>query len=725
MMRANLTALNHGITEPTVLLIDDDAMIRLLAAEALEDAGFKVVVAANAERGLALFETACADLVLLDIMMPGMSGYEACAHIRAHRLGQHIPIIVMTGLDDRKSILEAYEAGATDFITKPILWDLLPFRVRYALRSSRALQDSMRSQALLSKSQRIANMGSWEWNCETDTLTGSDELLHIHGVAPWAPLSELRTLLKCVHDQDRPMLEPLLAAAVLDGQAYSAEFRIVRPSGEIRHVSEQTSVEFGPDGGVLAIQGIQHDTTQKTETANHIHLLAYSDPLTGLANRALFREMMAHWLAYSTRRDLHLALILVNLDQFKVINDTLGSAIGDEVLKITSDRLRTCVRAEDPKTAAGLSKESTLARLGADEYTVVLVDIKNAENAIRVANRILDQLSQPFVVNGHELSVGASIGIAISPDDGNDVNALLQNASTAMHAAKSIGPRQVRLYSNAMSEAIRQRHTLDSELRRALREGELRIHYQAKVDARCGTVVGAEALLRWEHPVRGIVGPGAFIPAAEQSGLIVPMTDWVVECVCAQIAAWSINGIAPVPVSVNLDGKTLRSNGLVDRVRKTVERTGIAISMLEFEMTESILMDDLEASAAVLGDLKALGCRLAIDDFGTGYSSLTYLKRFPVDILKIDRGFIKDLPSDASDAALTTAIVAIGKSLGLDLIAEGVETWEQVDFLNALGCNQVQGFLFSRPIAAEFFEQLLRTRVTHPAPRLRQPAIEH
>ncbi len=377
------------------------------------------------------------------------------------------------------------------------------------------------------------------------------------------------------------------------------------------------------------------------------------------------------------------------------------------------------MRTEDPKTSAVLSKESTLARLGADEYTVLLVDIGNAGNAVGVATRIVDQLSQPFLIEGQELRIGASIGIAITPDDGNDVDALLQNASTAMHAAKAQGPGQVRLYSNAMSEAIRRRHTLDSELRQALRQGELRVYYQAKVDVRTSRVVGAEALLRWDHPVRGMVSPADFIPAAEESGLIINMTDWVVDAVCTQIADWSLGGLKPVPVSINLDGRTLRSDGLVERIRAAVEQSGVDISMLEFEMTESILMDDLAASAAVLHDLKALGCRLAIDDFGTGYSSLTYLKRFPVDILKIDRSFIKDLPADASDAALTTAIVAIGKSLKLDLIAEGVETWEQVDFLDALGCTQVQGFLFSRPIPAEAFVELLKTRFAHPMRRPR------
>jgi diguanylate cyclase (GGDEF)-like protein len=694
----------------TILVIDDDAMIRLIATEAMTDAGHAVLEAGSAEDGLALFDRVPVDLVLLDLMLPGMNGFAACARLRAHPAGRHVPIVVMTGKDDRASILAAFDAGATDFITKPIVWDLLPFRVRYVLRSSQALRDSVRNQALLASSQRIAHMGSWEWLSARNTLSCSEELQRIHGLpcSPGSATHEPNSLLALVHPQDRDGVAAALDGARREGRPYSIEFRIVRPDGGVRNLFEQTDVECDADGQVIAVRGIRHDVTEQAEAARRMHSLAYIDSLTGLANRALFRDMMLQWLPYAQRRALTCAVILVNLDRFKFINDSLGAAVGDAVLKVMSDRLRQCVRAEDPKALGDEpATRQPLARLGADEFSLFLVDIGSADQAMRVVQRLSDALAQSVHVEGNVLNVSASIGVTLSPDDGADVDTLLRNASTAVNAAKEEGRQQVRLYSHAMGERMRKRHALESELRLALENDELRVFYQAKVDARHSLVVGAEALVRWLHPQRGLVSPMEFIPMAEDSGLIVPMTHWMVNSVCAQLAQWLATGQRWVPISVNLDSKSLLSEGLVEHIQGAMARHGIHASMIEFEVTESGLMKDLERSAQVLRRLKALGVRLAIDDFGTGYSSLTYLKRFPLDILKIDRSFVKDLPEDVNDAALTSAIVAMGKSLNLELIAEGVETWEQAEFLLRKGCDLIQGFLFSRPITSEDFAQLL------------------
>ena len=692
----------------TLLVVDDDPMVRLMTNAALADAGYVVVEAGSAEAGLELFDRNPVDLVLLDVILPGMNGFAACSRLRAHPSGQNIPIIVMTGLDDRKSILEAYESGATDFITKPMVWDLLPFRVRYALRASHALRDSVRSQALLASSQRIANMGSWEWLRAHDSLNCSEQLHRIQGTSPDAVMRGCATLLDLVHRQDRDAVERALDRARGDGQPYNIEFRIVRPDGTVRHLFEQTDIERDPNGCVLAVRGIRHDITQQADAARRIHSLSYVDSLTGLPNRALFRDTMQQWLPYAARRDLRCAVLLVNLDRFKLINDSLGTQVGDQVLRVVSERLRNGVRTEDPKgVISATSSQEPLARLGADEFSVFLVDIGSPEQALRVVHRLADALALPIIVEGHELTVSASIGIAITPDDGADVDSLLRNASTATHSAKGEGRRQVRLYSQSMSDAMRRRHTLESELRKALEHDELRVFYQAKVDARTSLVVGGEALVRWQHPQRGMVSPAEFIPAAEESGLIVPLTDWVVNAVCAQLAAWHRAALRRVPISINLDGKSLQSDGLVERIQATAMRHGVEFSRLEFEVTETSLMKDIEVSANVLRHLKRLGAKLAIDDFGTGYSSLTYLKRFPLDILKIDRSFIKDLPNDANDGALTGAIVAMARSLHLELIAEGVETRAQADFLLQLGCHLIQGFLFSRPAPGGEFTQLL------------------
>ncbi len=707
----------------TILIIDDDAMVRLMAEEALADAGYRVVAAPTAEDGLRAFDAEPAALVLLDVLLPGMNGYEACRGLREHPAGQHLPIIVMTGLDDRESIQQAFESGATDFITKPMVWDLLPHRVRYALRASTALRDSVRSQTLLATSQRIAQMGSWEWLAGRESVTCSDELQRIHGFTPGHAGHDCTALFAQVDAQDRAKVECAFREARTEGRSYAIEFRIVRPDGSVRHLFEQTDVEVDSSGSVRAVRGIRHDITRQTEAAHRIHALAYLDALTGLANRARFADLMHQWLPYAARRGLRCAVAIVELDRFRALNDTLGGALGDEVLKSVGERLLSSVRSEDLKIKFGeATQQDPLARLGGDEFGLLLLDIGTPENALSVMHRIADRLAEPLHLPGHVLSLTVSVGIAVAPDDGADVDVLMRNASTALHTAEERGGRQVCLYSQTMSEAMTQRHVLESDLRRAIDSGELQVHYQAKVDARTSRVLGAEALVRWQHPQRGMVGPAQFIPCAEESGLIVPLTDVVVRLVCEQLARWRDAGLPTVPISVNLDGRSLQSAGLVERVRNRIAQTGIETSWLEFEVTESGLMTDLEGSVRVLRELKNLGVRIAIDDFGTGYSSLTYLKRFPLDILKIDRSFIKDLPHDANDAALTSAIVAMGKSLNLELIAEGVETWEQAHFLTTLGCHMVQGFLFSKPVPAQDFARLLSASLASAAAGSTPPA---
>jgi len=708
------------VTRQRILVVDDDAAVRLMAAAALEDAGYDVLEAGTAEEGLALFEAAPTDLVLLDVVLPGMNGYAACALLRAMPAGEAVPVIVMTGLDDRGSIIEAYESGATDFITKPIVWDLLPFRARYALRSSGALQETQRSSALLARSQQLAQMGSWEWDCSSGRVECSAEMHRIHGTEPrpGAPAATgMGPLLAGVHADDLGNLQQMLAFAQTEGQPYELELRVVRPDGTLRRVFEQTDVERDGSGQVVAVRGIRRDITQQVEAERRIRTLAYFDTLTGLANRALFSDMAAQWLPYAERRKLSCAVLFIDIDRFKLINETLGPRIGDEVLKLVGERLRECVRASDVKgSLRGPDGEAVperseqgelLARLGGDEFTLLLVDVADRDASAAVARRIMRSLGEPLRVAGQELTLTVSIGIACTPGDGAELDALLRNASTAMHAAKAAGRNEVRFYLESMSTDMQRRLTLENELRRALEHGEFSVHYQPKVDARSSAIVGAEALLRWQHPTRGNVSPVEFIPVAEESGLIVPITDWVIHTVCRQLAAWRQAGVPVVPVSVNLDGKSMQNEGLMDTIVAAMAVHDIGPAELEFEVTESGLMRDLDRASELLAALKALGLTLSIDDFGTGYSSLTYLKRFPVDVLKIDRSFVKDLMTDANDAALTAAIIAMGLSLNLSLVAEGVETWAQADFLTRRGCHLVQGFLFARPLPSEGFAELL------------------
>jgi diguanylate cyclase (GGDEF)-like protein len=692
----------------SVLIIDDDAIIRLMASAALGDAGYDVVEAANAEAGLEFFCRRRADLVLLDVILPGMNGFEACARLRAHADGANVPIIVMTGLDDRQSIASAFDAGATDFITKPIVWDLLPYRVRYALRASAAFQEALRSRSLLSRSQSLANMGSWEWRPADDSLAWSDEMHRLVGTSPGpSDASAKSLLLEHVHPDDRDKVERALSDAMQQGLPYDIEFRAVKPGGELRWLVEQTSVERLANEAVVAVHGIRRDITKQTEANERIRSLALFDPLTGLANRSLFRKTVEHRLALGQAQGKKCAVVIVDIDRFQLINETLGPQSGDDVLKLVAHRLRDSLRKIDPKdTKRGPPDEESIARLAGDEFTVLLCDIDGPHQVNMVAQRIARSLGEPMVVAERDLIIRASIGIAMSPDDGKDTDALLRSASTAMHAAKQDLHHQVCFYDNAMGAAISHKASIETKLRHAIQHDELRVHYQAKVDVRTSLVVGAEALLRWMHPVRGLMGPLEFIPIAEESDLICQLTQWVTGEVCRQLGAWRAAGLPVRPVSINLDASSLQSQTLVRTVVASLEKNGLPPSAIEFEVTEGSLMHDLDQANETLEALRNIGVKLSLDDFGTGYSSLTYLKRFPIDVLKIDRSFVKDLPANTYDAALTTAIIAMGNSLQMDLIAEGVETWEQVDFLAERRCFVVQGFLFAKPLPADEFARL-------------------
>jgi len=389
--------------------------------------------------------------------------------------------------------------------------------------------------------------------------------------------------------------------------------------------------------------------------------------------------------------------MFLDLDRFKIINDTLGHPMGDRLLKGVAQRLRSCLREGD-----------TVARLGGDEFMVVLPAIAHAEDAARVGQRILDALSVPFNFEGHELHIGVSIGIALYPNDGKSAEALLKNADIAMYRAKEQGRNNYQFYTPALNDMAFERLTLENSLRRALERREFVVHYQPQVSLNTGQIVGMEALVRWRHPELGLVAPMKFIPVAEETGLIVPIGEWVLQMACAQNKAWQEAGFPPLRVTVNLSARFFRRKDLMETVARILKETGLDPDYLELELTEGTTMENAEATIRTLHELKEMGVHLSIDDFGTGYSSLSYLKRFPLATLKIDRLFVQDITTSSDGAVITLAIIAMAHSLGLKVIAEGVETEEQLAFLRAHRCDEMQGYLFSRPIPAEAFTQLLR-----------------
>ncbi|WP_317933372.1 EAL domain-containing protein [Halioxenophilus sp. WMMB6] len=442
--------------------------------------------------------------------------------------------------------------------------------------------------------------------------------------------------------------------------------------------------------------GIFSDITEKKEAEEQLLQLAFYDPLTSLPNRGLFRRRLSEALASALRQEDILALVFIDLDNFKDINDTLGHDVGDSLIQLAGSRIKACVR-----------KTDMVARLGGDEFTVLLTNLHNEDDIGLVAQNIIGALSQPFAPQGHEAFVSASLGIAVFPGDGMTAEELLKNADTAMYHAKASGRSNFQYYRPAMNERLERRVQLTNGLRHALENNEFLLHYQPRLDIDSGKIVGAEALIRWHKPGQGLIPPDEFIAAAEASNLILPISQWVLEAACQQISEWRRQGLPITPVAINLSSKQFQDGNLVALVKNSLAQHALPAHYLEVEITESILMDDPNQAVSILKALRAMGVRIAIDDFGTGYSSLAYLRKLPIDTLKIDRSFVNELHHHTGDAAIVEAIIALAGNLSLGVVAEGVETEEQLAFLQARGCREAQGYLFSRPLPAEAFGRLL------------------
>ncbi|HEY9899333.1 MAG TPA: bifunctional diguanylate cyclase/phosphodiesterase [Pantanalinema sp.] len=437
------------------------------------------------------------------------------------------------------------------------------------------------------------------------------------------------------------------------------------------------------------------ERTLREESRAALQRMSSADALTGLPNRALFQHRLRQVLTEPQRGGSETGLLLLDLDRFKVINDTLGHATGDMLIRAIAERL-----------LGALGPTDHIARIGGDSFAVIRPRLSGPEEAVSLAGALLAALAEPLLVEGHELFVTASIGYAVFPSDGDEAVALNRNAETAMYRAKEHRNFAMR-YESAMGEAALERLSLESQLHKALDRGEFLLHYQPQVDLRTGRVVGAEALIRWRHPELDLVSPARFIPLAEDTGLILPMTDWAIRTACEQAKAWQDLGLAPIRVAVNLSGSYFRQPNVAERVQEVLAEFELPASTLDLELTESIFMGDLDSTLATLKALREMGVSVSIDDFGTGYSSLSYLKRFPIGMLKIDQSFVRDVPRDADSAAIVQTIVLLAHSLNMGVIAEGVETAEQQAFLEGLGCDEVQGFHISRPLSVEALTHLL------------------
>ncbi len=490
-----------------------------------------------------------------------------------------------------------------------------------------------------------------------------------------------------------------------EGVVRNFESQVYRRDGSIIWISENARVVRNSDGSVQFYEGTVVDITERKEHDAALEHQANHDSLTGLPNRALMRDRIQQAIDQARRNGRMVAVVFVDLDHFKLINDSLGHHIGDRLLLEVAERLTSCVRGND-----------SVARQGGDEFVVLLSDQQRQDEILTVVSRLLEVISRPWSNAGEEYGISCSIGVSCYPQDGNDPDTLLRCADAAMYQAKDSGRSTHHFYTPELNEAISARLELENSLRHALERQEFRVYYQPRIDIATGRILGAEALIRWDCPGKGIVSPDSFIAIAEETGLITPIGEWILREACRQNAAWQRDGLPPMTVSVNLSPIQFRHSGLVESVAAALQDAALDPAYLELELTESFVMHDAERINDAMHSLKALGVDISVDDFGTGYSSLSYLKRFPVDRLKVDKSFVRDIDTDPDDAAIVRAIITLGHALGLKVVAEGVETAAHLDYLRTHGCDEVQGYYFSKPLPADALEALLRSGLPHSTP---------
>lgn len=695
----------------TVLVADYDNAVRQFVRTAIEQIGLNVCEASNGSEVLEQFTLRHPDLIVMDVMMPVMDGFTACSKVRGEPRGGQIPILMMTGLDDAEAISRAYEHGATDFIAKPLNPTMLSQRIRYLLRGSQTVRALLRSEARLGLAQRIAKIGNWEWQPESGQFSASSELCRLIGIRPQDFGGTLDAFLQAVDAEDRERVHHTLTSILPERTPCDIDHRIVLPNGSEFTVNLQAEAVFDDQLNALTIVGTAQDISERKRSEREIHRLAYFDSLTGLPNRVLFKDRVTQAIAHARRYQYNLALLFLDLDRFKATNDTLGHHIGDLLLKHVADRLMDSVRHSD---SIGRTTENDrnheLARLGGDEFTVLLTNLRDVQDAGKVARRILEALARPFLINGHEIFVTVSIGIAIFPTDGDSVDLLLKSSDTAMYHAKEQGRNNFQYYSNAMNAAASERLMLEAEVRQATEREEFVLYYQPQIDLRSGRIVGAEVLIRWLHPQRGLLAPNEFLQAASDTGIIRSIDEWVLRTACRQARTWQQRGFMVPCVSINVSNSLFHGSTLLRAVQETLDETGLTANRLELELTEPTAMRNLEASLTILHQLKTLGVQLSIDDFGTGYSSLSYLHQLPFNRVKIDHSLIRDMLIKAQPVRIVRAIIAMAHSLQLEVLGEGVEQEQQREILIAEGCDQAQGYLFGHPMPAAEFELHLPTR---------------
>jgi diguanylate cyclase (GGDEF)-like protein/PAS domain S-box-containing protein len=677
---------------PVIFVVDDDFVTRLMLGRFLERCGYQVVQFNNGAEALLAIEQQLPDIVLMDANMPVLNGFDACSELKKRPDTSHIPVLMITGLNDDESVDRAYAVGAVDFITKPVHWAILRNRVGYLLKDLEA--------------ERKLYLASSVFDNTNDGIVVTDPDANIQSVNPsftritgYSADEAVGNSLQLIQsDRHDPHFYNKFWETLREAGKWQGEFWSRRKDGSEYLQWLTISAIVGPEGSMRNYVGVFSDLTALKESEESLlHLLGH-DTLTDLPNRHLFQERLSYALSDSLSRDGMVAILLLDLDRFKVINDSMGHDVGDRLLVQVSERLNEGVNAH-----AHLVSSDALGRLGGDEFGIILSKLSHTQESAQISKHILDHFAKPFIIDGMEYFVGVSVGIGIAPLDGEDVQTLMKNADAALYHAKEQGRNNFQFYRNALNTFSMARMVMESNLRNALDRNEFLMFFQPQMDVKSGRLIGAEALIRWERPQQGMVSPAQFIPLAEEIGLIVPMGTWALNQVCQQAKSWWDSGLPPIRLAVNLSGIQFKQPEFIDTVTGVLAQSGLEARWLELELTESIAMGEVGNTFAKLKMLSDAQIKLAIDDFGTGFSSLSYLKRFPINTLKIDQSFVRNCTKDADDAAIIRAVIGLAHSLGLSVIAEGVETADQLELLRREGCDEIQGYYYSRPLAPADF----------------------
>ena len=678
--------------KPLVMVVDDDEPTRMMATEFLSQAGFDVVDFASGVEALESLTHNSPDVFVLDVEMPEMDGFAVCRRLRETPGFDTTPVLMLTGLNSSNSIESAFQVGATDFATKPINWSLLCHRLRYMLHAWQSAQDLKHNQRNLAVAQRIAQMGNWHLSLADNKMYWSEHLYTILNEHPGEQMPSFERFISCVCPSDQERVKSWIDGIInLDNTEQTIDFCISDGSDQKRYVHQQIEHELDTEGRVVSLNGVVRDLTEKRRTEHRLDQLAHYDSVTNLPNRTLFQNRLDSAITDAQKTGSTLAVLYIDIDDFKLVNDSLGHAAGDIMLNEVARRISNCAD----------NKAACIARMGADEFTVMLTNVEDKQHAVDMANRVLNELSQPYLSTGEEIYSSSSIGIALYPDHGACAESVVTSADIAMSGVKRDGKNHYRIHDEKLHADTQNRFRIESLMRQGLERDEFQVYYQPQIDLDTGKLYSAEALIRWINPELGFVSPGEFIPIAEDTGFIVALGEWVLRTACEQAVLWQQSNFPITQVAVNISVLQFVRDDFPSVVERILDETGLAPEFLELEITESLLASDTDSAVGTLCALKAIGVQLSIDDFGTGYSSLSQLKNFPIDRLKLDQSFVQGVTTNDADAAITRAVIAMTHSMNVKLLAEGVETIEQLEFLKQSGCHEIQGFYICKPAPAD------------------------